>query len=126
MNYLSIEQVLDVHALMVERYGGTLGVRDRGALESAVHQPMMAFGGVDLYPTPAAKTATLCFSIVANHPFLDGNKRTGFMAMYVFLKANGFPLDVDTDEAERVILAVADGTMDRDGLTEWVAGRLER
>ena len=84
MNYLSVEQIVDLHSEVVARSGGADGVREIAGLESAVAQPQMTFGGVDLYPTVEAKAAALAFSLVMNHPFLDGNKRIGHAAMETF------------------------------------------
>jgi death-on-curing protein len=80
----------------------------------------MTFGGQDLYPALPEKAAALGFSLIANHPFIDGNKRIGHAAMEVFLVLNGFQLFADVDEAERVVLAVAAGEMSREAWTQWV------
>ncbi len=80
----------------------------------------MAFGGQETYPPLAEKAAALCFSIVRNHPFVDGNKRTGHAAMEVFLVLNGYELLADIDEAERTILRLASGDIGRDQFTRWV------
>lgn len=73
--------MLRMHELALERYGGTTGVRDAGGLDSAVHQPMASFGGEDLYPTVFDNAAALGYSLIRNHPFVDGNKRVGLMAL---------------------------------------------
>ena len=91
-----------------------------GALESAVAQPHLTFGGVDLYQTIQEKVATLCFSLVTNHPFVDGNKRVGHAAMETFLVLNNWELDATVDVAERTILALADGTLSREEFVQWV------
>ena len=96
------------------------GVRDAGAVESAVAQPQMTFGGEDLYPTLAEKAAALGFSLVKNHAFADANKRAGHAAMETFLLMNGHELAADVDEQEHVIFAVASSTMEREEFTEWV------
>jgi len=84
----------------------------------------MTFGGQDLYPDLATKAAALGFSLIQNHPFLDGNKRVGHAAMETFLLLNGHELASPIDEAERVILGVAAGTLDREGFTSWVRGAI--
>ena len=91
-----------------------------GALASAVAQSHMTFGGVDLYQTIQEKAATLCFSLVTNHPFVDGNKRVGHAAMETFLVLNNWELDATADVAERTILALADGTLSREEFVQWV------
>lgn len=85
----------------------------------------MSFGGTDLYPTLATKAAALCFSLVMNHPFVDGNKRIGHAAMETFLMLNGFELTADVDESESVILQLAAGQLEREPFTQWVVAHLE-
>jgi death on curing protein len=89
MRYLTLEEVLELHRRAVEQSGGSAGVRDLGGAESAVAQPRMTFAGVELYPTLAGKGAALAFSLVMNHPFVDGNKRVGHAAMETFFLLNG-------------------------------------
>jgi death-on-curing protein len=120
MRYLTLSEVLDLHRQVVERTGGSAGLRDLGALESAVAQPRMTFGGNDLYPTIQDKATALCFSLIQNHPFVDGNKRIGHAAMEVFLLLNGHELVASVDDAERVILAVAAGDCSRESLVGWI------
>lgn len=90
MRYLTLVEVLELHRRIIEQSGGALGVRDFGLLESAIAQPQMAFGGDDLYPSLTEKSAALGFSIIMNHPFVDGNKRTGHAAVETFLVMNGW------------------------------------
>lgn len=120
MRYLSLGEVLVLHQRLLTQSGGGEGLRDLGALESAVAQPRMTFGGQDLYPDLATKAAALGFSLIQNHPFLDGNKRVGHAALDTFLLLNGHELANPVDEAERVVLGVAVGTLDREGFTNWV------
>ena len=88
-----------------------MGLRDRGAIESAVAQPEMTFGGDDLYPTIAEKAAALGHSLIQNHPFIDGNKRVGHAAIEVFLVLNGYEISASVDEQEQTVLTVANGGM---------------
>ena len=97
-----------------------VGVRDLNALESALAQPRMTFGGQELYPTIVEKAATLGFSFIKNHPFVDGNKRTGHAVMETFLVLNGYEIKASVDEQEQVILQVAAGEMAREAFTEWL------
>ena len=120
MRTLSIENVIRLHALEISKTGGSEGIRDRGALESAVAQPMMTFGGQDLYPSLVDKAAALGHSLIANHPFVDGNKRIGHVAVEAMLRANGFRLVHDVDQAEAFILRTASGDCDREEFTRWV------
>ena len=120
MRYLTSEEVLRLHDRVIQRTGGSAGVRDRGALESAVAQPQMTFSCNDLYPTLPEKAATLCFSLAMNHPFVDGNKRTAHAAMEVFLILNGFEIRSSVDDQEAMMLSLATGILKREGLTEWL------
>lgn len=85
IRYLSLEEILELHRLVLEQSGGRDGVRDLGGLESALPQPRMTFGGQDLYPSLAEQATAIVYSLVCNHPFVDGNKRVGHLAMETFL-----------------------------------------
>ena len=124
MRYLSLKEVLELHRLLLERTGGLSGVRDLGLLESAVAQPLMTFGGQELYPTIIEKATALGFSLINNHPFNDGNKRVGHAALETFLVLNGYEIDAPVDEQERAILSVAAGEMDRVEFTEWLRAHI--
>jgi death-on-curing protein len=120
MRYLSIKRALYLHRLVIEQSGGSHGLRDRGALESAVGQPRMTFDQIDLYPTLATKAAALGYSLIQNHPFLDGNKRVGHAAMETMLGLNGYEISAAIDEQEQGVLEVASGQRSREELTEWL------
>ena len=122
--HLSVEQLLRLYELQLRAFGGSRGLRDRGGLASAAARPRMTFGGEDLYPDLAAKTAALMRSLVANHPFVDGNKRVGAMAAEVFLIANGHALDTPDDDWIELTLAVARGDVGREALAIWFRQRI--
>jgi death on curing protein len=124
MRYLTLDEVLELHRQVLAQSGGAAGVRDPGGLDSALAQPRMTFDGADLYPTLADKAAALGFSLIANHPFVDGNKRIGHAAMEVFLVLNGWQLSAAVDEQEQVILAVAAGRWRREEFTAWVRSHM--
>lgn len=124
MRYLSLSEVLRLHADLVATSGGATGVRDLGRVQAALAQPMATFGGEDLYPALADKAAALGFALVQGHAFIDGNKRIGHAAMEVFLMLNGLELVESVDEQERAILAVASGKMSQEAFTEWVTQRV--
>jgi len=107
MRYLSLAEIFEPHEAIISSTGGARGIRDVGALESAVNQPRLAFDQVDLYPDLVSKAAALCFSLVMNQPFIDGNKRIGPAAMETFLILNGSQIDADVDKQERLILDLA-------------------
>jgi len=120
MRYLTLNEVLDLYQQVMEQSGGAVGIRDLNALESAVAQPRMTFGGEELYPTVVEKASALGFSLVMNHPFVDGNKRIGHAAMETFFVLNGFEINASVDEQERVILQLAASELDRDEFTKWL------
>lgn len=90
MRYLTLTEVLEIYHRIIEQSGGSAGISNIGGLESAIAQPRMTFGGEELYPTIVEKASALGFSLIKNHPFIDGNKRIGHAAMEVFLVLNGF------------------------------------
>ncbi len=118
--YLSLAEVLKLHGLIIAKSGGSDGLRDLGMLESALGQPRQTFGGEDLYPSLTSKAAALGFSLIMNHPFIDGNKRVGHAATETILMLNGFELTAEVDEAEAEILAVAAGQRTREAFQEWI------
>jgi len=124
MIYLELTEVLELHRRLIEQSGGLLGVRDLGQVESALAQPQMTFEGQELNPTVADKAAALAFSLIQNHPFVDGNKRVGHAVMETFLVCNGFEINATVDEQEAVILKVAAGQMGREPFTEWLQQRI--
>lgn len=124
--YLSIEQIDEIHALQLRHYGGSPGLRDRGALASAVVRPAMTFGGEDLYSDIASKAGALMHSLVMNHPYVDGNKRVGSHAAVLFLLINEQRLDVPPKELEELTLTVARGELDAEALAIWFRQRISR
>jgi death on curing protein len=126
IRYLTVSEVIEVHRRIIARHGGPLGLRDLAALESAVAQPAMTFGGEDLYPSIIDKAAVLGFAIIRNHPFIDGNKRVGHAMMEVFLVLNKLGINATVTEQEQVILQVAAGEMGRDRFVEWLGQHLSQ
>ena len=120
MRYLSISEILELHDRIISSSGGSRGVRDLNALESAAKQPRQTFDQKDLYPDIITKAAALCFSLVMNHPFVDGNKRVGHAAMETFLILNGYEILASVDEQESVMLSLAAGKMSRTNFLEWL------
>ena len=125
MRYLTLGEVVDLHRRLLQASGGASGVRDFGALESAIAQPKATFGGVDLYPTIVEKAAALAFSLVQGHPFVDGNKRVGHAAMETFLVLNGSEIDAPVDDQERLMLDLAAGRIGRSQLIDWLRQHLK-
>jgi death-on-curing protein len=103
-----------------------MGILNLGGLESALAQPRMTFARSDLYPTIADKASALGYFLIQNHPFVDGNKRTGHAAMEIFLVLNGLEIQAPLSEQEQVILQVASGEMEHDRFTAWLQTNLHR
>ncbi len=120
IHLVTLEQILILHQRVIKETGGATGIRDQGILESALAQPLMSYAGQELYPTLIEKVAALGFSLINNHPFVDGNKRIGHATMEVTLLMNGFEIQADVDAQEAVILAVAASEMDRQSFLEWL------
>jgi death-on-curing protein len=124
VGYLSVEQVRALHADQLRLYGGAPGLRDKGALESAVARAAMTFGGEDLYEDLASKAAALMHSLVPNHAFVDGNKRVAAHAAILFVELNGQTFLATPGELVEMTLTVAEGKVAVEALTIWFRQRL--
>ena len=111
---------MDIYSRVMKQSGGAVGILDLGALESAVAQPRMTFNGEELYPTIIEKASALGFSLIQNHPFVDGNKRAGHAAMESFLMFNGYEISASVDEQVEIVLGVASGKIDRYAFMDWL------
>jgi len=107
--FLTLDQVLRLHSRLITAYGGADGTRDMGLLVSALSQPSASFGGQPLHVDLFEMAAAYLFHIVSNHPFIDGNKRTGSASTIVFLELNGFELMADEEGLVDITIAVASG-----------------
>ena len=117
---LSKPQILLLHEQLIAETGGSSGLRDEGMLDSALNAPFQTFGGEDVYPSLQQKAARLCFGLVKNHPFVDGNKRIGAHVMLVFLVLNGIELQHTQTELSDIILQLAAGTIQSSDLLDWI------
>jgi death on curing protein len=120
MRYLTLPEVLEAHEHILRQSCGAPGLLNLGALGSALAQPRMTFDGQDLYPTMVEKAAALGFSLIQNHPFVDGNKRTAHAAMEIFLVLNAYQIHATVEEQEDTILKVAAGKSGREAFTAWL------
>ncbi len=118
MKHLTIEQVLRLHARLIDRFGGATGARDPGALDPALARPFAAFGGHEGFPSVPEKAAALLHGIVTAHAFVDGNERVGLAATLVWLEVNGHGLALDAEQRYRLTMRVADGTLGLSSLTD--------
>lgn len=122
---LSKDRVLSLHRLLAESTGGSTGVRDEALLASALESPFAGFGETAFYPTPEEKGARLGFCLIANHAFVDGNKRIGVLSMLTFLAVNGIRLCYTDEDLVHVGLSVADGSMSCQDLLAWIIAHKE-
>lgn len=120
MKILNKRQILMLHQHLVDETGGSPGLRDEGLLDSALNAPFQTFGDTSAYPSLQQKAARLCYGLVKNHPFIDGNKRIGAHAMLVFLAVNGLELSYTQQELSDIILQVAAGEKKYDDLLVWL------
>lgn len=124
IKFLTVENVLRLHARSIARYGGSDGVRDTGLLESAVAMPMATFGGELLHPDISAMAAAYLFHISKAHALVDGNKRTAWAAALAFIKLNGSRINATNEDVIEIGLAVADGSLSKSDLTERLRGMI--
>lgn len=117
---ISIDEVLFYHHALIQRFGGTEGVRSRDLLESAIYRPFQTFGGEDLYPSAIHKAAAVLESIVRNHPFIDGNKRTGYAMMRLILLEAGLDIQVDEEEKYQFVISISTGQLEYEQIVEWL------
>ncbi len=117
---ISVDVVLKVHLLIINKYGGTHGLRDRGNLESALARPFATFDGIDLYPSPIEKASAIFESLIINHPFIDGNKRTAFVMMRILLHLNNYKIISSEDELYNFIISAAKGDFEFSTIREWL------
>ena len=120
MRCLLNDPIIKIHEQLIKETGGASGLRDEGMLESALNTPFQTFGGEDVYPSLQQKAARLCFGLVKNHPFVDGNKRIGAHAMLVFLALNGVELQHSQEELSDIILQAAAGEIETKDLLNWI------
>ncbi|MBS4063777.1 MAG: type II toxin-antitoxin system death-on-curing family toxin [Chitinophagaceae bacterium] len=114
------EIILRLHELSIIEYGGSHGLRAEGSLESAIARPYQTFGGEDLYPTVYEKAAAMGESVIMNHPFVDGNKRTGFLAMLAVLEEGGLKLISSKEKTYQTVIDISTGSKTTEEIVEWL------
>lgn len=117
--FIGLDEVIEIHNDQIKRYGGRAGIRDLDLLKSAIATPAASFGGNYLHTNIYEMASAYLFHIVRNHPFIDGNKRTGAVASVVFLMMNGVELHADEETFEEMTLSVAEGNIDKTGITKF-------
>jgi len=120
MIILSVEEIISLHERIIDKTGGSHGVRDKGLLESAVYSADNSFDDVELYPSVEEKAARLMFALTSNHAFVDGNKRIGVFTMLITLELNGIFLKFSQKELIELGLSVADGSWNYEKILDWI------
>jgi death on curing protein len=120
MKFLTVKEIIYINQRVIEGAGGSIGVRDVGLIDSAANRPRASFGGEDLYPTLFLKAGALFHSLIFNHAFLDGNKRTGVASATLFLKKNGFQLKVENEEMENFTMKIVEDKLDVEQIAQWL------
>jgi len=120
MRYLDADEVLLIHERILDKFGGAGGLRNWGLLDSAVNRLRATFDGKDLYPNIFTKAAALGHSLVLNHPFVDGNKRTAWEAMHTFIEENGYSLQAEHDEIIELMLRIEDKSLGVKHIASWL------
>ena len=121
-----LEDILELHLKSIEDFGGAVGVRDLSLLESAIARPFQTFDGNDLYPTIIEKAAALAESLIINHPFIDGNKRTGMAAMYSFLLHSQIKLTATSNDLYQFIISISTGKIIFNDITIWLKNNTQK
>ncbi|MFT6873596.1 MAG: death-on-curing protein [Roseivirga sp.] len=117
---ISEKEVLEIHAILIERFGGSNGVRDMNLLNSALNRPYQTFDGKELYPTPIDKAAAIIESIVKNHPFIDGNKRTGYVLARLLLMNTQLDIYAEQEQKYQFVISISTGELSFDQIKEWL------
>ena len=123
---IKIEEVINIHDILIDRFGGSHGIRDLNALESAITRPFMTFDQKELYPSQTEKAAALIVSLIANHPFLDGNKRIGYVIMRYFLLRHGFDISASQSEKFEFVINIAQGQLHFEQINNWISDKLRK
>jgi len=121
---IPLDDVLQIHAVLIERFGGSPGLRSLGALGSSLEQPHSEYFGHERYPTVIGKSAAYLYYVCQNHPFVDGNKRVAFALCSIYLNMHGLKLNMTVDEAENLTVAVASGSLSAEAIIEAITPRV--
>ena len=118
---INFDQAIGIHDILIEKFGGSHGLQDRGALEAALNRPLATFDQKELYPSPIDKAAAILESVLINHPFIDGNKRTGYVLMRLTLMAGGLDIHASQEEKYEFVIQVSEGKVDIDSIKDWIS-----
>ncbi len=122
---IDINEVEKIHDILIDKFGGAKGIRDKGLLESSINRPFQTFDGQELYPDPVDKAAAIFESIITNHPFVDGNKRTAYVLMRLMLKSNNIDIQLGQDDKYDFVIKAASGQVTFDQIKTWIKDNLK-
>ncbi len=117
---IQLDEVLSIHEKVIAEFGGGIGIRDSNLLKSAIERPSATFDSVDLYPKIEDKISAILESVVKNHPFIDGNKRTGYVLMRYLLLISGKDIKANENEKYKFIIGIAEGKLSFEEIQEWI------
>lgn len=120
---IDLQEVFEIHQVLIQEFGGSQGVRDEGLLKSAIERPFSGFGETEFYPTPEEKAGAILESVIKNHPFIDGNKRTGYVLMRLILMQFGKDITATQDEKYSFVIGVASGQIEFQEIVAWIKKR---
>lgn len=123
---ISIREVEIIHNILIDKFGGSKGIRDIGLLESALARPFATFDGNDLYPGPIEKASAIIESVIINHPFVDGNKRTAYTLMRLLLLENGLDISASQDEKYGFVISASKGEFRFEEIKNWIESNLKK
>ena len=117
---ISENEALEIHSILIERFGGSNGLRDKVLLKSALNRPLQTFDGQQLYPTTIEKAAAILESIVKNHPFIDGNKRTAYVLTRLILMNGNLDIKANKEEKYKFVIDISTSSLDFDQIVDWL------
>lgn len=125
MQYLTVEDIIVIHSLAIRAFGGGPGLLDERRLQSSVEAPKQTMFGDELYLDLASKAAILFLTLIKNHPFVDGNKRTAVLALLEFLQRNGYDLDTEDDDLYKFTMEVATSVLEKEAIGAWIQSHIK-
>jgi len=122
---IDLQTVKDVHNILIDKFGGSHGIRDLGGLEAALAHPYATFDQQDLYPTVIEKASAIFESLIINHPFMDGNKRTAYVLMRLTLLESGFDIIASQNEKYEMTISASKGEFGFEDIKQWISERIK-
>ena len=121
---INVDEVIRIHDILIDEFGGSKGIRDINLLDSAINRPFQTFDKKDLYPSPVEKSAAIFESLIINHPFIDGNKRIAYVLMRLVLLQYNLDINANQDEKYNFVIKAAKGELNYESIKNWIFSRL--